>query len=217
MSEQWKENCTDLYTIIEEMIESKLNTPVMFRPHRGGLDDAMKEAREYSSIVAMLKDICNEHNYRVPWFTITPEELYIEKQKSGDERVGWHNLFYITYERPSKIKNIEGYKKYFGISNDDVVFGEDFPTGVIGMFSTDYEKNGLEILEHFLKTGEEFDPNKKIYKTGFDDCKSELMEVIESLAYEVAKYKYPDQHEYSKEQIKGIMLCAGLDKKYLGE
>lgn len=54
----------------------------------------------------------------------------------------------------------------------------------------------------------------------YDDaviCKSELMEVIEALAYEVAKYEYPGQYDYSKEQIKSIMLCAGLDKKYLGE
>ena len=50
-----------------------------------------------------------------------------------------------------------------------------------------------------------------------DDCKSELMEVIETLAYEVAKYEYPGQYDYSKEQIKEIMLCAGLDRKYLGE
>ena len=55
------------------------------------------------------------------------------------------------------------------------------------------------------------------YVEGFDDCKSELMEVIESLAYEVAKYKYPGQYDYSKEQLQSIMLCAGLDKKYLGE
>ena len=54
----------------------------------------------------------------------------------------------------------------------------------------------------------------------YDDaliCKSELMEVIEALAYEVAKYEYPGQYDYSKEQIESIMLCAGLDKKYLGE
>lgn len=43
------------------------------------------------------------------------------------------------------------------------------------------------------------------------------MEVIESLAYEVAKYEYPGQYEYSKKQIEDIMLCAGLDEKYLGE
>lgn len=54
----------------------------------------------------------------------------------------------------------------------------------------------------------------------YDDaviCKSEFMEVIEALAYEVAKYEYPGQYDYSKEQIENIMLCAGLDKKYLGE
>lgn len=54
----------------------------------------------------------------------------------------------------------------------------------------------------------------------YDDaviCKSELMEVIEALAYEVAKYEYPGQYNHSKEQIENIMLCTGLDKKYLGE
>lgn len=55
----------------------------------------------------------------------------------------------------------------------------------------------------------------KIYDDAADMCKSELMEVIESLAYEVAKYEYAGQYDYSKEQIEGIMLCAGLDKKYL--
>ena len=55
------------------------------------------------------------------------------------------------------------------------------------------------------------------YEEGFDDCRSELMEVIESLAYEVANHEYPEQYDYSKKQIKSIMLCAGLDKKYLGK
>lgn len=55
------------------------------------------------------------------------------------------------------------------------------------------------------------------YGEGSDDCRSELMEVIESLAYEIAKREYPEQYDYSKKQIKSIMLCAGLDKKYLGE
>lgn len=55
------------------------------------------------------------------------------------------------------------------------------------------------------------------YEEGFDDCRSELMKVIKSLAYEVAKHECPEQYEYSKEKIKSIMLCAGLDKKYLGE
>lgn len=50
-----------------------------------------------------------------------------------------------------------------------------------------------------------------------ENCKSELMEVIRSLAYEVAVHKYPHQYEYSDEQLKDIMIYAGLDKKYLEE
>lgn len=53
------------------------------------------------------------------------------------------------------------------------------------------------------------------YEEGFADCRSELMEVIESLAYEVAKYEYPGQYDYSKDQVENIMLRAGLNKKYL--
>ena len=53
------------------------------------------------------------------------------------------------------------------------------------------------------------------YIKGFDDCKSELMEVIESLAYQVALYKYPSQDAYSDEQLNSIMLEAGLDEDYL--
>ena len=54
----------------------------------------------------------------------------------------------------------------------------------------------------------------------YDDaviCKSELMEVIEALAYEEAKYEYPGHYDSAKGQIQDIMLCAALDKKYLGE
>lgn len=52
------------------------------------------------------------------------------------------------------------------------------------------------------------------YDEGFDDCKESLMEVIETLANEVATYKYPKQYEYSDEQIKSIMFEAGLDDKF---
>lgn len=49
------------------------------------------------------------------------------------------------------------------------------------------------------------------YEEGFDDCRSELMEVIESLAYEVAKHKYHGQYDYSKEQIKSIFTDTDVD------
>ena len=55
------------------------------------------------------------------------------------------------------------------------------------------------------------------YEEGFDDCKESLMDVIETLAYDIARYKYPGQYDYSDEQIENIMLAAGLNRKYLEE
>ena len=35
---------------------------------------------------------------------------------------------------------IEGYKRYFGCTEEDDWMVEDYPVGVIGMFSTDYKR-----------------------------------------------------------------------------
>lgn len=121
---------------------------VIFRPHRGGLKEAMKEAMEFDSIDEMLKYICAEHNAAVPFFKIKTSDIYIEDMKDSDERVGWHNLYYLIFERWSKISDQEGYLKYFGIEENPTwpdekrerYIVEDYPVGVIGMFSTDYDR-----------------------------------------------------------------------------
>lgn len=114
--------------------------PIIFRPHKGGLDESMSEAKEFANVDELLNWICEQHNCSVPWFKITPKELYIEKQNFGDARVGWNNMFFVFFERPSKIKNIRGYKKYFGLDEKDfkkrLILNR--PVGVIGMFATDY-------------------------------------------------------------------------------
>ena len=115
---------------------------VIFRPHRGGLKEAMEEAMEFDSIDDMLKYICVEHNTTVPFFKIKTSDIYIEDMKDSDERIGWHNLYYLIFERWSKISNKEGYLKYFGIEDEkrERYIVEDRQVGVIGMFSTDYDK-----------------------------------------------------------------------------
>ena len=107
---------------------------IYYRPHRGSLDDSMKELKKFETKNDMLEYICYEHNSRFHFFQITPEEIFIEEYGS-DERVGWGNCFICCFEKPSKIKNIEGYKKYFGCSEKDKWFANDYPTGVIGMFT----------------------------------------------------------------------------------
>lgn len=121
---------------------------VIFRPHRGGLEEAMEEAMEFDSIDEMLKYICAKHNTAVPFFKIKTSDIYIKDMKDSDERVGWYNLYYLIFERWSKISNQEGYLKYFGIEENSTwpdeereeCIVEDYPAGIIGMFSTDYDK-----------------------------------------------------------------------------
>lgn len=117
---------------------------VYYRPHRGSLESSMRESKEFKSIKDMLNDICTDHNSCVNWFQITPDEIYISQYIHGDERVGWKNCFACCFERPSKIKNIEGYKKYFGCTDKDDWMVKDYPIGFIGMFSTNYDKNVIK-------------------------------------------------------------------------
>ena len=53
------------------------------------------------------------------------------------------------------------------------------------------------------------------YDQGFNDCKEDLMEVIESLAHDVASYMYPGYYEFSSNLIESIMTDAGLSESYL--
>ena len=53
------------------------------------------------------------------------------------------------------------------------------------------------------------------YEKGFNDCKEDLMEVIESLAHDVASYMYPGYYEFSSDLIESIMTDAGLSESDL--
>jgi flagellar biosynthesis/type III secretory pathway protein FliH len=47
------------------------------------------------------------------------------------------------------------------------------------------------------------------YQEGYDNCKEEMKEIIESMAYEIAEYRYPKQYAYNEDQIKSIMFEFG--------
>ncbi len=50
------------------------------------------------------------------------------------------------------------------------------------------------------------------YNEGYKDCKNEMKEIIESMAYEIARYRCPKQYEYSNGQIQSIMFEFGFVK-----
>ena len=114
---------------------------IIFRPHRGGLAEAMAEAKEFNSLKDMLEYIVDSHNNGFPgnYFKINIRDLHIEYYGENDERVGWHDLFIVCYKAYKDIEDKDGYLTYFG--------GEkaDSPCGVIGFFSTNYEQKGNEI------------------------------------------------------------------------
>lgn len=47
------------------------------------------------------------------------------------------------------------------------------------------------------------------YQEGYDDCKEEMKEIIESMACEIAEHRYPKQYAYNEDQIKSIMSEFG--------
>lgn len=107
---------------------------IIFRPHRGNLDVAMKEAKEFSSLKELLSFVITEHNKTVPFFQIGTNDLSIKLYSTGDNRIGWKDVFIISFESYNNIYDKIGYHKYFN--------GEEYnhPCGVLGFFSTDYNK-----------------------------------------------------------------------------
>ena len=47
------------------------------------------------------------------------------------------------------------------------------------------------------------------YQEGYDDCKEEMKEIIESMACEIAEHRYPKQYAYNEDQIKSIVSEFG--------
>ncbi len=72
---------------------------VIYRPHRGGLAEAMEEAREYQSMEEMLAQIVAEHtdDERGPAFAL--EDLVLGSETKDDPRIGWHDTRYVCTRR----------------------------------------------------------------------------------------------------------------------
>lgn len=63
---------------------------IKYRPHRGGLDEAMKECKEFSDIAEMLKHIeISQNGY------IDRRDIVIDKSYGEDERIGWKSWRYV--------------------------------------------------------------------------------------------------------------------------
>lgn len=80
---------------------------VKYRPHRGGLVEAMAEAKEFKTVEEMIAHICAEDDF----FKICPEDVIIGEPEGHDLRVNWMNVRIVAtkkinntiYEPPAAI------------------------------------------------------------------------------------------------------------------
>ena len=68
---------------------------VRYRPHRGGLAEAMAEAKEFGSLAEMIDYICAEDDF----FKIMPDDIIISEPHGHDLRVNWMNVRMVTTKK----------------------------------------------------------------------------------------------------------------------
>lgn len=73
---------------------------IIYRPHRGGLAEAMAEAREFESIEAM-KEYIVEHDGSIPeWgHPFEVDDIVIGENLGPDNRIGWNDVHHICTKR----------------------------------------------------------------------------------------------------------------------
>lgn len=92
---------------------------IIYRPHRGRLNDAMAEAKEFNSEQEMKEYIVEQWGGYVSF-----DDIVIIGDSHNDDRIGWRDVRYICAKR-------------FGKQDNIVKYG--FPQ-CIGMCATDYIK-----------------------------------------------------------------------------
>lgn len=99
---------------------------IIFRPHRGSLDEAMKEAKEFDTVEEMKEHIVklwHENWNGKEWFTV--DDIVIdEKSAVNDDRIGWEDSMYVCVKR---------------MGNEDYMKKHGTPQ-CIGMCATKYRK-----------------------------------------------------------------------------
>lgn len=93
---------------------------IIYRPHRGGLAEAMEEAKEFETETEMKEYIVE----RFLGF-VSPEDIVIEDESvTDDERCGWHDTKYVCIKRNGE----ENYIEKYGCAQ------------CIGFYATNYER-----------------------------------------------------------------------------
>lgn len=72
---------------------------VIYRPHRDGLEESMKEAREFSTAEEMLGWIVAAHTDPEWGPAFSLDDLVVGNESRNDYRIGWRDTRYICTRR----------------------------------------------------------------------------------------------------------------------
>ena len=67
---------------------------IKYRPHRGSLDEAMKEYQEFDTVDEMIQHIVHEW-----WGYIDAEDIVIGESHGSDDRICWKSWRYVLTKR----------------------------------------------------------------------------------------------------------------------
>lgn len=102
---------------------------VIYRPHRGGLDEAMASAKEFDSFEDLQNYIVKDMEQ---FIKLNPCEVVAEGYPHEDDRIGWKDSDYLCIDSYMNVEDKDGYVKYFGeVYNHPLC---------IGMFAINYNK-----------------------------------------------------------------------------
>lgn len=72
---------------------------VWYRPHRGSLSDAMREAKQFLSVDEMKNAICRDFMEQYGFPLVDACDITLSEPIGDDERVGWKNVQYVLTRR----------------------------------------------------------------------------------------------------------------------
>lgn len=75
---------------------------IKYRPHRGLLEDTMKEARNFNTVNEMCEHIVSDWNNNSVGELFSKEDIVIGEDEGKDSRIDWKETRYICVKRMGK-------------------------------------------------------------------------------------------------------------------
>ena len=72
---------------------------IVYRSHRGSLEEAMKTVVEFEDLEELKLHVCGEHNNVFEREMLRPEDIIIGDEVINDTRIGWKETRHVLVKR----------------------------------------------------------------------------------------------------------------------